>query len=83
MREIQERKEAYWVHGSPVIWRDGALRYPLENNGEFATSSWHKDFMAGEIFVFDPLTSEFVCPPKPERPCDLTAGEMWRRQEDA
>jgi hypothetical protein len=76
MKEIQEREHVYMVFGSPRRWRDGQLQRPLSDEGVWEESPEHNDFMDGYIFPIDPLTGEFVCAPKKERPYDLTAGQM-------
>jgi hypothetical protein len=80
MQEIQERREVYFLsHGSPVRWRNGALEsFSDYENGPFG---WYKttsttSFLLGRLQVLDPLTGEFVCPPKPERPYDMTTVQM-------
>lgn len=76
MKEIQERPEAYLLHCWPAVWRNGRLVIADYNFGVLKASGYHDSFMAGEIFAFDPLTSEFVRPPKPERPYDMTNGQV-------
>ena len=78
MQEIQERKEIYLtVEGLPARWRKGKLE--TIEHGEYLPG-WDTvddvNFKMCRLAIIDPLTSEFVCPPKPERPYDHTTGQM-------
>jgi hypothetical protein len=77
MKEIQEREHAYMMGDGAYCWRNGELQSAEPYKGPWAKSMFHDKFIAGEIFPLDPLTSEFVCAPKPERPFDMTSGQVF------
>lgn len=78
MKEIQEREHVYrTVNGSAARWRDGKFEIADYTDGKPAwLRELDAEFKAGEVGVIDPLTGEFVCAPKEERPFDLTTGQM-------
>jgi hypothetical protein len=77
MQEIQERKEPYLTTSFPVRWRNGILETAGRQAAEWQVANvFTAEFVAGNRAVLDPLTGEFVCPPKPERPYDHTTGQM-------
>ena len=85
MEEIQEREHIYIdFGGNPHRWRSGQLEEVDVAAGGWAwlPSPQDEKFLGGEPTIIDPLTGEFVCPPKSERPYDMTAGQVFDALEE-